>query len=206
MSRDEIFDCPRISRTHFDELNAELSAVAQQLRPKHRVWMDRVLIRFLSSSEFVVLSAIVSRTLAWKKVIEKIPLSHFSIGLTDLDGEVGELLLTDPHSGVPYFAGTGLDKSTIRTALAGLLRKRVADRFSIRWGGRDVHAYLPVSANCMMSAVAQYRPAFADEACRLLGGFTEPCGELENRFFDYLTDGPLDDDWRPLCVAGLPHR
>ncbi len=198
MSRGEIENCPRISKAGFDELNAELSAVAQQLWPLHRRWMDRVLIRYLSSSEYVVMSAIASRTLGWKKVIEKIPLGHFSTGLTDLDREDGAVLLTDPANGVPYLAGTGLDKSTVRAALSGLLRKGVADRFSIRWGGRDAYAYIPVSANCMIAAAHEFRPDFAEDASRLLGGFAEPTAELECRFFDYLMDGPLDDDWRSL--------
>jgi hypothetical protein len=205
MPRGEIESRLRISKAGMDALNAQLSDVAQRLRPLQRRWMDRVLIRYLSSSEYVVLSAITSRTLGWKKVIEKISLGHFSTGLTDLDGEAGSVLMTDPESGVPYFAGTGLDKGTIRAALSGLVRKGVSDRFAIRWAGRDAYAYLPVSANCMMAATHEFKPDFADDACRLLGGFVEPSAELECRFFDYLMGGALDDDWRSLDAGRLTH-
>lgn len=133
-----------------NQLNLAAERVTPDLRSAHRKWMERLFLRRLTSSQFVVLSAIVSRTFGWKKVIEVIPLTLFTDGM--LDGDEGALLKLD-EVGLPWFAGTGLDRSTVRKALGDLLRQGLIGRYALNSAGRDVFAYMPVSLRTLLYAM-----------------------------------------------------
>lgn len=139
-----------ITRSHMNQLNQAALRIIPDLRSAHRTWMERLFLRRLTSSQFVVLSAIVSRTFGWKKVIEVIPLTLFTDGMQD--GDEGALLKLDA-AGLPWFAGTGLDRSTVRKALGDLLRQGLISRFALHSAGRDVFAYMPVSLRTLQYAM-----------------------------------------------------
>lgn len=136
----------KISRADLNSLNRLAKPVISDIRLTQRRWMERIFIRHLSPSEFMVLSALVARTLAWTKVIEVVPLSVLSQGMLAEDQTT---LLVNEY-GLPYFAGTGLDRVTIRKAVAGLLEHGVIDRYALSVSGRDVFAYVPLSVRTLL--------------------------------------------------------
>lgn len=143
-----------LTRHDMDALNRVLRPIVFALRLIHRDWLDRVFLRHLSGAEFMILSAITTRTLPFNKVAEIIPLAQFTEGLLRSGGEPGDFVL-DKH-GVPVFEGTGLDKGTVRNALTGLAKKGLIERFSVpRQGARPVHAFMPLSVRSMIVAIAE---------------------------------------------------
>ena len=131
---------PILTRATMNAINGQLKPLSREIRPEHAKWRERLCLRTLKSAEFVILSAIVSRTLGWTKMIEVIPFTQFSKGLTDSDGNY------TVYDDMPIFVGTGLDSKTISKALAGLQNKGMICRFSFPSGGRETYAYMPISA------------------------------------------------------------
>lgn len=125
------------------------------LKSHHRRWMDRRFGREMKASHYVVLSAIVARTFAWNKPIEVIPLSVFTHGVLDPKNPQQHRLDED---GLPIFAGTGLNVSTVRTALEALSSNRLIERFQVLGAERNTHAYLPVSGFTLVMALSSSAP------------------------------------------------
>ncbi|SDG73824.1 MULTISPECIES: hypothetical protein [Pelagibacterium] len=118
------------------------------LRAIHKQIMERYLLGKLKASQYAVLAAISARTLAWRKVIEVIPLDVFSRGMRD------PMDRTEPHFdsyGVPYFSGTGLDKLTVRRALTSLVDQGAISRYEMHTASRKVHAFSPISQKCLVA-------------------------------------------------------
>ena len=131
---------PTLTRAAMNAANEQFKALAREIRPEHARWRERVCLLDLKSAEYVILSAIVSRTLGWTKLIEVIPFTQFTNGLRDGSGDFS--LFDD----MPIFVGTGMDSKTIAKALAGLQANGMIARFSFPSGGRETYAYTPMSA------------------------------------------------------------
>lgn len=186
-----------LTRHDMDALNRVLRPIVFTLRLIHRDWLDRVFLRHLSGAEFMILSAITTRTLPFNKVAEIIPLAQFTEGLLRSGGEPGDFVL-DKH-GVPVFEGTGLDKLTVRKALAGLAKKGLIERFSVpRLGARPVHAFTPISVRSMLVAVAELDETgdqlIAKVPDAVFDCTREPIHDLEARFCaQFAYDADLSD-------------
>lgn len=134
------------------EKEARLSArPLDDLKNHHRRWMERRFPGEMKASHYVVLSAIVARTFAWNKPIEVIPLSVFTHGVLDPKNRQQHRLDED---GLPIFAGTGLNASTVRTALEALSSNRLIERFQVLGSERNTHAYMAVSGLTLFLATA----------------------------------------------------
>lgn len=102
-----------------------------------RQWIERYWMPFLTPPEFKVLSVIVSRTVAWGKLWETIPLRHFTEGAALKRREqAGDALLT-----ARAFRGTGMCRNAVKAALRGLegqgfIRSkphRDTSRYAVNW-------------------------------------------------------------------------
>lgn len=158
-------DIPLISWSDLHALNAMMqpddgAKPLNELKLHHRRWMERRLMREMKPSEYVVLSAIATRTLPFNKAIEVIPLSVFTHGVMDPQDPEQHRLDVE---GLPIFAGTGLGTSTVQRALAALAEKRLIDRFQVPGQERNAHAYMPVSALTLYFALTSSAPAAVTE-------------------------------------------
>ena len=135
-----------------DEKILRLSArPLDDLKAYHRRWMERRFIGEMKASHYAVLAAIVARTFSWNKPIEAIPLVVFTKGVMDPRNPEQHSLDKD---GLPIFVGTGLNATTVRTALQWLADNHLIERFQILGSERTVHAYMPVSATTLFVATA----------------------------------------------------
>lgn len=159
-------DIPLISWADLHGLNKLVkpddgSKPIQELKLRHRRWMERRIMQQVSASEFMVLSAIVARTFSWQKVIEAIPLEHFVGGVPD---KKDSRCWADDSDGDVVFAGTGLGKSTVQRALKVLAERRLIERFQVPGSERNFHVYMPVSAMTLFYALAASASVGADLA------------------------------------------
>lgn len=155
MAFSTIIDAALITRQQIGQANSAAKPIMQELRLIHRKTSERFFMRSLSSSEFMVFSAIIARTFGWQKIIEIIPLEVLKNGIMD-HSQPGEHLMTE--DGIPVFSGTGLDKLTIRRAISGLIQKGLIARFAVPTGGREVCAYMPISVLVLVFAVLRFSP------------------------------------------------
>ena len=98
-----------------------------------RQWMDRYWISFLTPAETKTLLVIISRTVAWGKLWETIPLRHFIEGSALRPREQPEDGLFTARA----FRGTGMSKNTVK----GALRALEADGFIRTKPHRDTTRY-----------------------------------------------------------------
>lgn len=194
---------PSIAWGEMGNINETLRPVLNDIRPVHRICMERLFLGALEGREFLVLQAIVSRTFGWGKFIEMIALSMFEHGMRDRT--TGQLMLDD--KGIPYFSGTGLTKKTLTLALDGLAAKGMISRFVCQTGGRDAFAYMPFSASSLAFIMAQYGHRFDGELPEsAFGGLAttvsdelatvepnEPASDLEKAFRSYILGERLQD-------------
>ena len=172
-------DLVRLTHRDISTANNAFKLAIRELRPAHRKLMDRLFLSELSSSEFVALTAISARTLSWNKIIEVIPLQTFRGGMFDPINVLQHQIDSD---GLPYFSGTRLDKGTLRKALKSLSDFGLIERFVVESAGRDVFAYMPISARVMASYFERYALENWDELPEAIKAVASgPRSDLENR-------------------------
>lgn len=124
-----------------DECGSKIRPL-DRARRHHAKWLARGLFCCLAPREHVILSAITARTFGFGKLIETVPLSIFTEGMHDPNNPEAHHLDED---GVPYFAGTSLNISTVRKALSELEQKHLIQRFQVLGVERHTDAFMPVS-------------------------------------------------------------
>jgi hypothetical protein len=112
---------------------------------------ENTLMRYLSTAEYVVLGAIMARTLPFGKFAEVITLREFVHGVRER--ETGELSSLDTRDGDDFefvrhvFSGCGLSENTVIEALKGLRDKGLISVYPIPRahlpGNRWPRAYMP---------------------------------------------------------------
>lgn len=137
----------------FDALNKlaqDDREVFSHVRANYNKWLLRVGIRELRPAPFMVLSAIVGRTLGWRKYAERITYAQFLNGITDRDDCQG--LMVDFPEVVPYFSGVSIRKEeTITRYLKALASSGYIQRFSFhRHRDWTVHAFSPMSKRTLV--------------------------------------------------------
>ena len=177
---------PRLVFAEVNALNKMLASEGQfrNFRTIHRRWLERCCIGLISSSEYLCLSAISSRTLGWNKLVEVIALSVFENGLQDL--ETNAYLSDDDN--LPFFTGTGLNTKTIRTATRSLHRKGLIERFEMRVAGRDTYGYMALSVGTLIAFILHYELVVPENIARIIDRLAHrpPCSEAEQCLIDLL--------------------
>lgn len=133
---------PQITTDGIATLGHVLGSRIVAFRLAYRKIMERHLIAALSPTDYMVLSAIVSRTLGWRKLVEVIPISVFSQGMRDRYDSSEHLF---DEEDICLFAGTNLDKLTIRRSLQRLVENKLIERYALPTPSRTVYAYSIVS-------------------------------------------------------------
>jgi len=191
---------PPITRAELDLTNDALKPVVKAIRLTHRQWMERVFIGALKPAEYLVLSAIVSRTFGWSKALEIITLDQFANGHQHPALEMP--LLT--HDKMPVWCGTGQDRKTIVKALSGLYHQGMITRFRFSAGGRDAMAYMPTTIYALQTYLEKKRdvelngelPPAISAAKRQAPDGTLITSAWERAFTFYAIGDPItEDEW-----------
>ena len=131
---------PELDRLNvFADLDHGARELFQGVAQRYRKIQSRHLCHIRPHGTKVVLDAIVSRTVDFRKFAEKITYKQFANGVVDKSGR--KLLLDE--DGVPIFQGLEMDERTVARSIDNLLRTRLIERFKFTKGTTVVYAYMP---------------------------------------------------------------
>ena len=131
---------PELDRLNvFADLDHGARELFQGVAQRYRKIQSRHLCHIRPHGTKVVLDAIVSRTVDFRKFAEKITYKQFANGVVDKGGR--KLLLDE--DGVPIFQGLEMDERTVARSIDNLLRTRLIERFKFTKGTTVVYAYMP---------------------------------------------------------------
>lgn len=124
----------------FVEINDDTRELFRAVAQRYRKIQSRYLCQIRPHATKVVLDAIVSRTLDFRKFAERITYKQFTSGVVEKGG--GNSLLLD-EDGVPIFNGLEMSKNTVARCIDRLLRARLIEQFKYMKGTTVVYAYMP---------------------------------------------------------------
>ena len=131
---------PELDRLNlFAELDDGAREIFREVAQRYRKILTRYLCQIRPCSAKMVLDAITSRTLDFRKFAEKITYRQFVGGVVDKGGS-GLLLDED---GVPIFNGLEMDERTLARSIDRLLQARLIERFKYTKGTMVLSAYMP---------------------------------------------------------------
>lgn len=176
------------SRRQIDAINDLSKPTIEKVRGIYRKYIERSLAKHLSSNEYLILGSIVTRTLAYSKLIEVIPQSVFMNGIRQ-PGNSNAFVLDE--LGMPLYEGTGLDKKTIRKAVEGLTAKGVITTFAVPGKAHaEVFAYSAMSLRNFFASLRDLQKGDASQFFDLtkhsvmlsMAFMRDPAHELEQNF------------------------
>ena len=131
---------PELDRLNvFAELDMGAREIFREVAQRYRKIQTRYLCQIRPCSAKMVLDAITSRTLDFRKFAEKITHRQFADGVVDKRG--GGLLRDE--DGVPIFHGLEMNQRTLARSIDRLLQARLIERFKYTKGTMVLSAYMP---------------------------------------------------------------
>lgn len=166
----------------FPDLDNGARDMFRVVAQRYRKIQTRYLCLIRPPANKMVLDAIVTRTLDFRKFAEKITYGQFANGVVDKGGQ--KLLLDE--DGVPIFNGLELSKTTVATSIRILLRQRLIERFSYMRGTTVVNAYMPfprefLAAN-LTALIDGYFGRDLDRAAEYRATIENMLGGIESRW------------------------